>query len=145
MFGTRLTFLTRHILDTGLGKEATLMMLMLMNPIKVNNSTFGIFYMTKSAEFWDRVLIFPNLALQVLTLRTNIRNLKRINQKTDNKKDELAETSFANFTSSLEVEYQKMGLLNDGQPLRVNSFVEGFHDSLILYAFAIDAVSTLYV
>ena len=145
MFGTRLTFLTRHILDMGLGKEATLMMLMLMNPIKVNNSTFGIFYMTKSAEFWDRVLIFPNLALQVLTLRTNIRNLKRINQKTDNKKDELAETSFANFTSSLEVEYQKMGLLSDGQPLRVNSFVEGFHDSLILYAFAIDAVSTLYV
>ena len=134
-------------MDTGLGKEATLMMLMLMNPIKVNNTTFSEFYIKKSQRWIlePTVLIFPNLALQVLTLRTNIRNLKRINQKSDNKKDELAETSFANFTSSLEVEYQKLGLLSDGQPLRVNSFVEGFHDSLILYAFAIDAVSTLSV
>ena len=35
-----------------------------------------------------------------------------------------------------------MGILEDEEEFRVNSFVEGFHDALILYAMAIDAVSS---
>lgn len=83
---------------------------------------------------------FPYLALQVLTLRTNIRNLKRLNGK-PSKDDSEESGTFANFTATLAQEYFKTNLLYENQSLRVNSFVEGFHDSLILYAFAIDAVS----
>ena len=79
------------------------------------------------------------LALQVLTLRTNIRNIKRVNN-IDNLTDA---GSFANFTATLAQDYMKSNILDDKTPMRVNSFVEGFHDSLILYAFAVAEVSKI--
>ena len=75
-----------------------------------------------------------------MTLRTNIRNSRRLNGKV--KSDGIdKQNTFENFTATLAAEYLKSNLLYENQSLRVNSFVEGFHDSLILYAFAINAVS----
>ncbi len=47
---------------------------------------------------------------------------------------------FEHFSQSMAEDYRKMGILEDNEEFRVNSFVEGFHDAMILYAMAIDAV-----
>ena len=43
--------------------------------------------------------------------------------------------NFANFSRYMSREYTKSGLLSEADAFRVNSFVEGFHDALLLFAF----------
>ena len=46
--------------------------------------------------------------------------------------------NFANFSRYMSREYTKSGLLSEADSFRVNSFVEGFHDALLLFALAVD-------
>ena len=48
--------------------------------------------------------------------------------------------SFANFSRNVSEAYVQSGLLSNPELFRVNSFVEGFHDALILFALAVDVV-----
>jgi hypothetical protein len=86
-----------------------------------------------------------------VTLRTNVRNAKRT-IKGDYEPSSAADSSmsprqgqFEHFSQTMAEDYRKMGILEDNEEFRVNSFVEGFHDAMILYAMAIDAVCSLAV
>ena len=81
------------------------------------------------------------LALQVLTIKTNIQNIRK--HKTIDESDASELGTFANFSEYMSASYIRDGLIPDETAFRVNSFVEGFHDALIMYALAIDVVSIL--
>lgn len=79
------------------------------------------------------------LALQVLTIKTNIQNIRK--HKTIDESDVSELGTFANFSAYMSESYIRDGLIPDETAFRVNSFVEGFHDALIMYALSIDFVS----
>ena len=79
-------------------------------------------------------------ALQVLTIKTNIQNIRK--HKTIDESDVSELGTFANFSAYMSESYIRDGLIPDETAFRVNSFVEGFHDALIMYALSIDFVST---
>ena len=80
-------------------------------------------------------------ALQVLTIKTNIQNIRK--HKTIDESDVSELGTFANFSAYMSESYIRDGLIPDETAFRVNSFVEGFHDALIMYALSIDFVSTI--
>ena len=81
------------------------------------------------------------LALQVLTIKTNIQNIRK--HKTIDESDVSELGTFANFSAYMSESYIRDGLIPDETAFRVNSFVEGFHDALIMYALSIDFVSII--
>ena len=74
-------------------------------------------------------------ALQVVTIKTNIQNIRKL--KDDSDVHEMG--TFSNFSRTMSDSYVENGLITDANDFRVNSFVEGFHDALILFALAVDA------
>ena len=83
------------------------------------------------------------LALQVLTIKTNIQNIRK--HKTIDESDVSELGTFANFSAYMSESYIRDGLIPDETAFRVNSFVEGFHDALIMYALSIDFVSVTLI
>ena len=76
----------------------------------------------------------------MLTIKTNIQNIRK--HKTIDESDVSELGTFANFSAYMSESYIRDGLIPDETAFRVNSFVEGFHDALIMYALSIDFVST---
>ena len=76
----------------------------------------------------------------MLTIKTNIQNIRK--HKTIDESDVSELGTFANFSAYMSESYIRDGLIPDETAFRVNSFVEGFHDALIMYALSIDFVSS---
>ena len=77
----------------------------------------------------------------MLTIKTNIQNIRK--HKTIDESDVSELGTFANFSAYMSESYIRDGLIPDETAFRVNSFVEGFHDALIMYALSIDFVSII--
>ena len=77
----------------------------------------------------------------MLTIKTNIQNIRK--HKTIDESDVSELGTFANFSAYMSESYIRDGLIPDETAFRVNSFVEGFHDALIMYALSIDFVSKI--
>ena len=71
----------------------------------------------------------------MVTIKTNIQNIRKL--KDDSDVHELG--TFSNFSRTMSDSYVKDGLITDPNDFRVNSFVEGFHDALILFALAMES------
>ena len=71
----------------------------------------------------------------MVTIKTNIQNIRKLKDESDI--HELG--TFSNFSRTMSDSYVQNGLISNPDDFRVNSFVEGFHDALILFALAVDA------
>lgn len=71
----------------------------------------------------------------MVTIKTNIQNIRKLKDESDI--HEIG--TFSNFSRTMSDAYVQSGLISNPDDFRVNSFVEGFHDALILFALAVDA------